>query len=219
MIMRLLLPSRRGQALTLVEVLVTIGVLIVVVVLLLPKLARPPRTRSSRIKCVNNLKNVGLAFRIFATDHNGRFPMQVSTNKVGTLESWKADEAVLYWQMLSNELSTPQLLVCPADKRTAAASLAGLRLEKVSYFLGLNGDEIRPQSFLAGDRNLTTNGVPVQTGLLPLTTNLMLGWTAGIHQHQGNVALGDGSVQQLSNTRLRDAGRLVGPVTNWLVIP
>lgn len=67
----------RERALTLVEVLVIIVVLFVLVGMLLPVVNRPPGVKATRIKCVNNLKNVGLAFRIFATDNNDRFPMQL----------------------------------------------------------------------------------------------------------------------------------------------
>jgi len=76
-----------------------------------------------------------------------------------------------------------------------------------------------PQMLLAGDRNLTTNGVPVGTGLLVLTTNVTLGWTAAMHKNSGNAVLGDGSVQPFTNPRLQDQAAHSGVETNRLLIP
>ena len=51
-------------------------------------LTRPPGDwrRSSRLGCDNNLKQIGLAFRTWAIDNDGRFPFNVSTNTGGTME-------------------------------------------------------------------------------------------------------------------------------------
>ena len=39
--------------------------------------------QSSRINCINNLKNIGLGFRTFAVDYNGEYPWQVDTTNGG----------------------------------------------------------------------------------------------------------------------------------------
>ncbi len=71
--------------------------------------------------------------------------------------------------------------------------------------------------FLAGDRNIT-NGLPVKNGLLLLDTNRVAGWTHQIHHGAGNIAMTDGSVQQLTSSGLNSAVRASG-VTNWLLFP
>ncbi len=84
---------------------------------------------------------------------------------------------------------------------------------------------------VAGDRNLT-NGFPPTNGMLYLTTNQNVGWTKELHKFEGNIALGDGSVQQANNARLQkeilpDANiRFVQyvnlptpPIINRIVIP
>ena len=53
--------------------------------MLLPALARA-KTRAQSIACVNNLKQIGLACRMWAADNGDQFPFNVSTNKGGTLE-------------------------------------------------------------------------------------------------------------------------------------
>ena len=225
-------PSYR-RGLTLVEVLAGVAGLMVLAAVVLPALMSP-RTKASRVTCVLNLKNIGLALRIFSTDHGDKWPMDLSVTNRGTRE-WLNDPSQLWrhWLSLSNELSTPKMLLCPADKErrpTQSLFLSPKPLtwseitdnSHLSYFLGLDAREDNPQNLLAGDRNLTTNGVPVGPGRLLLTTNLLLGWSKELHNQAGNVLLGDGSVQQMSSDRLhaawRDAATQAKGTTNvWLV--
>src|SRR5688572_31790782 len=96
-----------GRAgLSLLELMVLVGVMALLAMIFLPYLARSNRP-AARIKCVNNLKNVGLAFRIFATDNNDLFPGQVMASN-----GWHKVDVVSVYQMLSNELSTPKILLC-----------------------------------------------------------------------------------------------------------
>ena len=72
---------------------------------------------------------------------------------------------------------------------------------------------------MAGDRNMATNGVAVGSGLLALTTNAAASWTKEMHFEQGNILMGDGSVQQMNSNRLRAAMADQGIGTNWVVMP
>jgi hypothetical protein len=159
------------------------------------------RAKAQRVNCANNLRQVGVGFRLFATDHGDRFPMEFATNRV-VATNWAAGLSRCF-RALSNELGTPKLLICPADDRKPATDFGSLDLRNVSYFLGLNAREGRPQMFLAGDRNLTTNGVPVGPGLVEISDQSALGWTKAMHKGVGNVVLSDGSVQQVTGPRLR----------------
>jgi prepilin-type processing-associated H-X9-DG protein len=207
----------RHPAFTLLDLIVVIAVLAILTSLLLPALTRGNR-RSNRIGCVNNLKQIGLGFKIFANDHQDRYPMQLWPQESRPAEATNAYVPFIF-RALSNELSTPRVLICPQDHRGPAAGFPSLVLSNVSYFVGLNARDDYPQSFLAGDRDLTTNGSPVGPGLLPVTANTVLGWSGTIHRHGGNIAMGDGSVQPTADILLRGMVRRQDGTTNWLAIP
>ncbi len=48
--------------------------------MLLPALAKA-KGRAQSIACMNNMKQLGLALRIYANDHGDQFPFNVSTNE------------------------------------------------------------------------------------------------------------------------------------------
>jgi len=212
-------PVSRSQisAFTLLEVLVVLIFIFVLVSLFIPS-TTGKRVSAARIKCVNNLKNIGLAARIYATENNDLMPgAYFLSNKIDLASLSTAD----YFRMLSNELSTPKIIKCPADKlRKEAISFTNLTTANISYFASLTIDEKLPQAFLSGDRNIQLiNGQPIVRGLFILTTNLQLGWSKDLHNGQGNIAMGDGSVQQFSAQRLNQGIRDQDVSTNQLLIP
>jgi hypothetical protein len=205
--------TSRETAFSAVELLVMIAVVVALGLLFLrPK----PDRKGGRIKCVNNLKNVGLAFRIFATDHNDKFPGSLLMSNITAFASIDIEQV---FNLLTNELSTPKILFCPEDReRRPAESFASFGAQNVSYFVSLSADENRPQSFLAGDRDIQVNG-KLASRLQPLTSNDVLFWSGAIHVDQGNIALGDGSVHQMSSERLKASLKDLGRSTNYLVFP
>ncbi|HEX4349181.1 MAG TPA: type II secretion system protein, partial [Verrucomicrobiae bacterium] len=71
------LSTRHETAMTLFEVGVVVAVLLILVAVLLPGIAKNKK-RSSRVGCVNNLKQAGLAYRIWEGDNGDIYPMRVS---------------------------------------------------------------------------------------------------------------------------------------------
>jgi type II secretory pathway pseudopilin PulG len=196
--------------------LVVIAVLAILAAMLLPALAGA-HDRARRIQCVNNLKQTGLAFRIWEGDNGDKYPMDVPMAKGGTKEFTTGADTFRHFQVMSNELSTPKILVCPADTRVAAINFVHLKNQNVSYFVGLEANDANPQRFLDGDRNITGESDP-ENGILKLVPGQRVSWTQDIHVNQGNLGLSDGSVQQYSNSGLREALKNSGDPTNtWRI--
>jgi type II secretory pathway pseudopilin PulG len=213
--------STKGPtAFTLVELLVIIATLLVVAFLWFPSLTGA-RKRAIEKNCSNNLKEVGLAFRIWTSVGGGSYSTGASTNDGGTKELVASGLAFVHFLAMSNELQTPSLLVCPADKAKTVATnfVAGFSDRNVNYFVGADARDTNPQMFLSGDRNLATRGQPNQPGLFVLTTNTPLSWTKAIHNSCGNILLSDGAVVFFTSEPLTLAARWQGEPTNRLVIP
>jgi prepilin-type N-terminal cleavage/methylation domain-containing protein len=220
--MKLCCSNQSNQALTLVEVLVVIGVLAVLAMIFLPNPGARVGRKALRINCVSNLKQIGLACRIWEGDHNGKFPMELSVTNGGTMELvTNGKNAWLNFLVMSNELNTPIILVCPADTDRVAATnfTTDFNNSKISYFVGLNAYDVDPQTLLSGDDNFEIGGVPVKSGLLELSTNAPITWTGARHKFVGNIGLADGSVQMVTTHGLQEALQRTGFATNRLAIP
>jgi prepilin-type processing-associated H-X9-DG protein len=207
------------HALMLVEVLVVIAVLAVVVAMILPHLAGSHR--SLRIECTNNLKQIGLGYRIWAGDYNDKYPMETSVTNGGTMGLADGRNAWINYFVMSKVLSTPKILQCPSDSNGFAATnfSAGFNNRNVSYFVGLDAGGNDPQALLSGDDNFEIGGVPVKSGLLELASNVPIVWSAARHKFAGNIGLADGSVQMLNNSGLVNWFHQTGLGTNRLAIP
>jgi hypothetical protein len=213
--MKLCVSNRKTTALTLVELVVVIAVLAVLVALILPKLAAAKK-KAQRITCVNHLCQVGLAFRLWEGDHTNRYPMSVSTDFGGTLEYV---ETFRHFQVMSNQLSTPVILVCPSDVRQPANDFgSNFCNQTISFFVGVDADESNPQMPLSGDRNIT-GGTKLPNGMLEITTNQPVGWSSELHEGVGNIGMADGSVQQTDSSNLCDLLQRAGIATNRFAIP
>jgi hypothetical protein len=199
--------------------MVVIFSLFILVATLVPALSAP-RLRSA-LGCTNQLKEMGLAFKVWEGDQGDHNPMEVSATNGGAMEWAKEGNAEAIFQVLANELSAPKILVCPADKdRVAAASFrVPLKAKNVSYFIRLDIRVNNPQEILFGDDNLELRGRRVKPGLLELASSTPLVWSAGRHRLCGNVALNDGSALGVNNPGLASYLYSTNLVAARLAIP
>jgi competence protein ComGC len=231
--MKLQPTTHGGKGFTLTELLVVICAVAVVAILLLPALAASKR-KSSKIGCVQNLQQIGLAFRIWEGDNGDKYPMQVSVTNDGAMELALAGDAVGIFRTMSNELSRPKILICPADTNRFAATnfTTDLNHQTISYFVALDAEDKYPQMIISGDDNLEVNGVRVRPGILNLSPNVSVEWTENErhgrpqqrsfwiqHLRIGNIALADGSVASTTTLGFKSALVNTGTATNRWVIP
>ncbi len=148
--------------------------------------------------------------------------MQLSdfTQAGSGLEDTLSGDVNAIFRGISNELSTPKILICPADQtRFAATNFKSDLKGKISYFVTVDADVKYPQMLLEGDDNFAIGGVPVKPGLLKITSNTPIAWTAERHKFAGNIGVVDGSVQQLTASGLTKMFQQTGSATNRLAIP
>jgi hypothetical protein len=156
--------------------------------MLLPALAAAKR-KAQKINCVNNLKQVGLAFRIWSGDNGDKYPMAVSKAQGGANEYVDVSATsgtgsataglnpIMPFMVMSNELSTPKVCYCPSDSYHSTAptnfnynGFAGVsantagaqdQLGQCSYFVNGSGSDVDPQMVIDGDENIGTTGATV----------------------------------------------------------
>jgi hypothetical protein len=164
----------RKSAFTLVETLVVVVTVVILTAMVLPVIFKSV-SRSSKIGCVNMLKQQGIAFRIFSTDNGNKYPWAMAETNGGTFHPrlLNHQHTWAHFVVVSNELNTPKVLVCPSDQdatggitpKDVAKDFTALASQSrtnslnrgISYLIGLSALEDDPTSILGGDRNITAD--------------------------------------------------------------
>src|SRR5687768_8864139 len=79
-----------SEGFTLVELLVVIGIIALLIAVLLPALQRA-REQANQIKCLSNVRQIGIAFVMYTNENKGKYPFHADLNGQ-FVEDW------IYWQ-------------------------------------------------------------------------------------------------------------------------
>ncbi len=180
------MKQQNKKAFTLIELLVVIAIIAILAAMLLPALAAAKR-KAQKINCTNNLKQVGLSYRIWEGDNNDKYPQAVSYTAGGASEyvahgngtvtptAPSAYDAGMVFMVMSNELSTPKILNCPSDNfhSTAATNFAysdvmgevnNYNPPTTTYMAGEGGSSLTKISYFVNGDAQEANPQDVMTG-------------------------------------------------------
>lgn len=202
------------------EVLFAIIVVLLLAALLLPHIAQK-NDKNGIIYCMMNVRQISVSYILWAGDHNGKFPMEVSVTNGGAMELVAKGNVAACFIAMSNQLASPKVLICPSDLRHIAATNFGESFNNshISYFADLDASRDPPRGLLVGDANFAIRGVPVNSGILELSSNLPVAWTLNRHPSGGTVGFVDGHAQEVINSGLPEVLQQFGAATNRLAIP
>src|SRR5262245_4748395 len=150
--------SKRNKGFTLIELLVVIGIIAILASLLMPALARA-KQKANGIKCLSDIRQVGMAANMYAADHENQFPprFQKLASWVYTLKPYYVD---------------PKLLACPNDSFVFTTGNHERRSYLINGFNDFFEKNLSPSDFAKFMNHLYPKGM--NSAAIPLPSDTLL---------------------------------------------
>ncbi len=196
-------------AFTLIELLTVIAIIAILAGLILP-VYFTARGEAYQISCISNLRQIGMAIEMYASDSNGLYPWAVDPTDRYTPQIWNGypqfQQEIPYMPMLQDVLQpyirNRQIFDCPADSGYQVEDFTGFPLNASPSSFQAFGTSYNYRTEIAfrhaGDASFSD----------PSNLNVLMDasgrWHGGLilDQYRYNVLYADQHVKNLSRSQL-----------------